>query len=143
MNPLISKVPYGMEKDFIPNALTATGPNMLVVAAHSPYKSLADTLAAARAKPGDITFGTSGPGNRSHLATEMLMRQGQVKMVNVPCTMNAAPGWPQKPASTPCGWPTTTSRPNRQPGQTATQTELASPGGHPKKIKRCGLGRSA
>ncbi len=84
VNPLISKVPYNMDKDFIPISLTATGPNILVVAASSPFRSLADILAAARAKPGEITFGTSGPGSMSHLSTEMLMRQAQVKMINVP-----------------------------------------------------------
>jgi tripartite-type tricarboxylate transporter receptor subunit TctC len=84
VNPLISKVPYSMEKDFIPIALTATGPNILVVPANSPHRSLADLLAAAKAKPGAISFGTSGAGSMSHLSTEMLMRQAQVKMVNVP-----------------------------------------------------------
>ena len=84
VNPLISKVPYNMDKDFIPVMLTATGPNILVVPANSPYRSLADLLAAARAKPGTISFGTSGPGSMSHLATELLMREGKVKMVNVP-----------------------------------------------------------
>ena len=84
VNPLISKVPYSMDRDFIPISLTATGPNILVVAANSPFKSLADILAAARAKPGDVTFGTSGPGSMSHLATELLMRQSQVKMAGVP-----------------------------------------------------------
>ena len=84
VNPLISKVPYNMERDFIPISLTATGPNILVVSASSPFRSLADILAAARAKPGDVTFGTSGPGSMSHLSTEMLMRQAQVKMANVP-----------------------------------------------------------
>ncbi len=84
VNPLISKVPYNMDRDFIPIALTATGPNILVVAANSPFRSVADILAAARAKPGDVTFGTSGPGSMSHLSTEMLMRQAQVRMTNVP-----------------------------------------------------------
>jgi tripartite-type tricarboxylate transporter receptor subunit TctC len=84
VNPLISKVPYNMEKDFIPIALTATGPNILVVHANSPFKSLADIIAAAKAKPGEVSFGTSGPGSMSHLATELLMRQAQVKMSNVP-----------------------------------------------------------
>ena len=84
VNPLISKVPYNMERDFIPVALTATGPNIMVVPVNSPFKSVADVVAAARAKPGFLTFGTSGPGSMSHLSTEMLMRQAQIKMVNVP-----------------------------------------------------------
>ena len=84
VNPLLSKLPYSMDKDFIPVALTATGPNILVVPANSPFRSLADLLTAARADPGKIAFGTSGPGSMSHLATEMLMRQSQAKMTNVP-----------------------------------------------------------
>jgi len=84
VNPLLSKVPYQMDKDFIPIALTATGPNIMVVPANSPYRSLAEVLVAARAKPGALSFGTSGPGSMSHLASELLMRQAQVKMVGVP-----------------------------------------------------------
>jgi tripartite-type tricarboxylate transporter receptor subunit TctC len=84
VNPLISKVPYSMDKDFIPVMLTATGPNIMVVPAASPYRTLADLLADSRAKPGTISFGTSGPGSMSHLSTELLMREAKVKMVNVP-----------------------------------------------------------
>ena len=80
VNPLLSKVPYNMEKDFTPVALTATGANILVVNANSPYKSLQDLLAAARAKPGVISFGTSGPGSMAHLGGEMIMREARVKM---------------------------------------------------------------
>ena len=84
VNPLISKVPYNMDKDFIAVALTATGPNILVVPAASPYKTLAELLAAARAKPGSINFATSGPGSMSHLAGELIMRQAGVKMAQIP-----------------------------------------------------------
>ena len=77
VNPLFSKVPYNMERDFLPVALTATGANILVVNANSPYKSLQDILAAARARPGVISFGTSGPGSMSHLSGELLMRQAR------------------------------------------------------------------
>jgi tripartite-type tricarboxylate transporter receptor subunit TctC len=80
VNPLITKVPYSMDKDFVPVALTATGPNILVVPANSPYKNLNDILAAARAKPGSLSFGTSGPGSMAHLGGEMIMRQARVKM---------------------------------------------------------------
>lgn len=80
VNPLISKVPYSMEKDFIPVSLTATGANILVVPANSPHRSLQDILNAARAKPGSLSFGTSGPGSMAHLGGEMIMRQARVKM---------------------------------------------------------------
>ncbi len=84
VNPLISKVPYSMARDFVPVALTATGPNILVVPINSPYRSLPDLIAAAKATPDTISFGTSGPGSMAHLATELLMRQAGLKMVNVP-----------------------------------------------------------
>jgi len=84
VNPLISKVPYSIDRDFIPVALTTTGPNILVVPANSPYKTLADLLAAARAKPGAINFATSGPGSLSHLAGELMMRQANIKMTHIP-----------------------------------------------------------
>jgi tripartite-type tricarboxylate transporter receptor subunit TctC len=84
VNPLMSKVTYNMDKDFIPIALTASGPNVLVVPANSPYKSLRDLLAAAKAKPNSLNFGTSGSGSMSHIATEMIMREANVKMVHVP-----------------------------------------------------------
>ena len=84
VNPLMSKVTYSMDKDFIPIALTASGPNVLVVPANSPYKSLRDLLAAAKAKPNSLNFGTSGSGSMSHIATEMIMREANLKMVHVP-----------------------------------------------------------
>jgi tripartite-type tricarboxylate transporter receptor subunit TctC len=84
VNPLISKVPYVMDKDFIAVALIATGPNILVVPASSPFKNLGDLIEAARAKPGSINFGTSGPGSMSHLGGEMIMRQANIKMVQIP-----------------------------------------------------------
>ena len=84
VNPLITKVPYNMDKDFIPVSLTAIGPNILVVPAASPYKTLAELLAAARAKPGILSFGTSGAGSMAHLGGELIMRQAQVKMIGVP-----------------------------------------------------------
>lgn len=84
VNPIIQKVPYSMEKDFIPVSLTATGPNILVVPHDSPYKTLAELVSAARAKPGAISFGTSGPGSMSHLSGELLIRQAGVKLVSVP-----------------------------------------------------------
>jgi tripartite-type tricarboxylate transporter receptor subunit TctC len=84
VNPLITKVPYSMEKDFIAVSLTATGPNILVVPAASPFKNLAELLAAAREKPNTLNFGTSGPGSMAHLGGELIMRQAGVKMIGVP-----------------------------------------------------------
>jgi tripartite-type tricarboxylate transporter receptor subunit TctC len=84
VNPLLTKLPYSMERDFIAVALTAVGPNILVVPAASPHKTLNDLLTAARTKPNSLSFGTSGPGSMSHLAGEMIMRQAGIKMIGVP-----------------------------------------------------------
>lgn len=84
VNPIIQKVPYSMEKDFMPVSLVATGPNILVVPAASPYKTLADLVNAARARPGAINYGTSGPGSMSQLSGQLLIRQAGIKLNEVP-----------------------------------------------------------
>ena len=84
VNPLLNKVPYNMDKDFIPVSLTTTGSNILVVPAASPFKTLGELTSAARAKPGTINFATSGPGSLSHLAAELMMRQANIKMAHIP-----------------------------------------------------------
>ena len=84
VNPLITKVPYDMERDFVPVSLIATGPNILVVPVASPYKTLQDLLAAARAKPGTVSFGTSGPGSMAHLGGELMMRQARISINHIP-----------------------------------------------------------
>jgi tripartite-type tricarboxylate transporter receptor subunit TctC len=84
VNPLLQKLSYNMEKDFTAVSLSATGPNILVVPANSPYKNVKDIIADAKANPGKISFGTSGPGSMSHLAAELMMRQAGIKMVAIP-----------------------------------------------------------
>jgi tripartite-type tricarboxylate transporter receptor subunit TctC len=83
VNPLLSKVPYDSLKDFAPVSLIATGPNILVVPASSPHRSLRDLIADARAKKGTYNFGTSGPGSMSHLAGELLKRAADIDMVAI------------------------------------------------------------
>src|SRR5690242_7886347 len=68
VNPLLTKVPYSVDKDFIPVALIATGPNVLVVNSAWQVKSFGEVLAYARANPGKLSYGTSGAGSISHLA---------------------------------------------------------------------------
>src|SRR6266852_9484431 len=72
INPLLSSVPYSIEKDFVAVSMISTGPNVLVVRADSPHKSLADIISFARENPGKLNYGTSGPGSISHLSSEML-----------------------------------------------------------------------
>jgi hypothetical protein len=84
VNPLINKVNFNMERDFIPVSLTTVGPSVLVVPENSPYKTLAELIAAAKSKPMTLNFATSGPGSISDIATELLMREANIKMVKVP-----------------------------------------------------------
>ena len=84
VNPLLSKVPYSVERDFIPVSLISTGPNILVVNANSPFKSLGEILAYARANPGKLNYGTSGPGSVSHLGAELFKNLTKANVVEVP-----------------------------------------------------------
>ena len=84
VNPLLSKVPYSMEKDFVPVSLISTGPNVLVVNAAWPVASLGEIVAYARANPARLSYGTSGPGSVSHLSSEMLKNLTKASMVEIP-----------------------------------------------------------
>jgi tripartite-type tricarboxylate transporter receptor subunit TctC len=84
-NPsLFKSLPYDSEKHFAPITLAALAPFMLLVHPSLPVKSVKDLLALARAKPGQLTFGSGGIGGPGHLAGEMLSTLGGVKMVHVP-----------------------------------------------------------
>jgi tripartite-type tricarboxylate transporter receptor subunit TctC len=80
----MSKLPFDTEKAFAPVMLLARGPNVLVVRADSPYKTVADVIAAARAKPGKLTFASQGNGTSAHLAGEMFTNLAKVQMTHVP-----------------------------------------------------------
>jgi tripartite-type tricarboxylate transporter receptor subunit TctC len=85
MNPSIyPKLPYDPFKDFVPVSVMLESPMMLVTSASSGFNSLADILAAARAKPGSVTYATAGTGSTSHVLTEMLAQQAGVKLLHVP-----------------------------------------------------------
>jgi tripartite-type tricarboxylate transporter receptor subunit TctC len=85
MNPSIyPKLPYDVFKDFIPVSILLESPMLLVTSASSPFNSLADILAAAKAKPGQLTYATAGTGSTSHVLTEMLAQQAGIKLLHVP-----------------------------------------------------------
>ena len=85
INPtLYPKLPYDPVKDLTPVSLVASAPMAVVVAADSPYKTLADLVAGARAKPTAINFATSGNGTVAHLAMEQFQAVAGVKMTHVP-----------------------------------------------------------
>lgn len=81
---LYAKLPYDPMKDLTPVSLVASAPLVIVVAADSPYKTLADIVAASKAKPGFLNYATSGNGTVAHLATESFQKAADVKLTHVP-----------------------------------------------------------
>jgi tripartite-type tricarboxylate transporter receptor subunit TctC len=85
INPaLFPKMPFDPLKDFAPVALVAAQPVVLVVRADAPFKTLADVVAAAKAKPSKLTQALAGNGTVGHLAGELLTRRAAIKLTNVP-----------------------------------------------------------
>ena len=75
---------YDAVKGFKPVALLARGPLLVTVATDSPYKSIGELVAAARANPGKLNYGTSGAGSINHFATELFVDAADIKMTHVP-----------------------------------------------------------
>jgi tripartite-type tricarboxylate transporter receptor subunit TctC len=84
-NPfLYPKLPYDTFKDFTPISLLASSPNILLVRADSPFKTLADVIAQAKAKPGSLSLAHAGNGTSTHLAGELLKSLAKVDIAAIP-----------------------------------------------------------
>ena len=78
-NPfLYPRIPYDTFKDFTPISLLASSANILLVRADSPFRTLGDMIAQARAKPGSLSFGHAGNGTSTHLAGELLKNLARI-----------------------------------------------------------------
>ncbi|MFJ1299226.1 Bug family tripartite tricarboxylate transporter substrate binding protein [Pseudomonadota bacterium AL_CKDN230030165-1A_HGKHYDSX7] len=85
INPSLYKsMPYDTVRDITPLAVIGTTPLVVVVAENSPYRDIKALLAAARAQPGRINYGSSGTGSVLHLAGELLKSKAGVDMVHIP-----------------------------------------------------------
>jgi tripartite-type tricarboxylate transporter receptor subunit TctC len=85
VNPsLIPNLPFDSRKDLEPVALIGTAPNVLATHPSRPWKSLADVIAAARAKPDSISYATIGAGSLGHLTMVLLGQRAGAKFVHVP-----------------------------------------------------------
>jgi len=84
VNPLLSKVPYDIQRDFVAISLISTGPNILVVNPSVPAKSLGELTEHAKASAGKLNYGTSGPGSISHLTGAMYLNITGIKATEVP-----------------------------------------------------------
>lgn len=81
---LYSKVTYDPIKDFDPISLVALAPNILVVHPSVPAKSVAELIALAKAKPGQLQYASAGSGSTPHLAAELFKTMAHVDIVHVP-----------------------------------------------------------
>ncbi len=77
-------MPYDTLRDLAPLTLAVTVPEPVVVPSSLPYRTLADLLAAARAQPGRLNYGSTGPGSMPHLAGELIRLTAGVEITHVP-----------------------------------------------------------
>ena len=81
---IYAKLAYNPEKDFVPVTNVVSGPQVLVVPASSPFKTVQALIDAARKEPGKYTFGHAGIGSQVHLAAENFVYQAKLDAVSVP-----------------------------------------------------------
>jgi tripartite-type tricarboxylate transporter receptor subunit TctC len=81
---LQGKLPYDPAHDLVPVALVGDTPMTLAVRTESPYKTLADVLRDAKAKPGQVTYASTGNGTVSHLTGALLAQASGVNLLHVP-----------------------------------------------------------
>ncbi len=81
---LYKNIPFSLEKDFDPVAMLFRAYFFVVVPSDSPWKNVADLVAAAKAKPGDVTYGSWAVGSPGHLGAAMLEAATGTQMVHVP-----------------------------------------------------------
>ncbi len=85
VNPFIyPKLPYDTAGDFVPVALLATVPSLLVVSPDVPAESVTELVALARSRPDELTYASSGIGSTSHVSVALLQSMTGTKLVHVP-----------------------------------------------------------
>lgn len=89
-NVSLMKMSFDPRRDLAAVAGIAGLPNVMIVSKDSPYKSLADVVAAGKAKPQSLSYGSSGPGSGSHLASELFRAASGTPMLHVPYKGSAA-----------------------------------------------------
>jgi len=82
--PHLIKAPYDAIKDLEPITIVVQAPNVLVVPAASPFKTLADVMVHVKANPNKMTFASSGNGSSDHLTAELFWQQTGTTGIHVP-----------------------------------------------------------
>ena len=81
---LYKNVPFDTLRDFAPVSVFSESQNIMVTGAAKPYRSAAEVVAAARARPGALTYGSAGSGSTQHLAAELFKLQTGTDILHVP-----------------------------------------------------------
>src|SRR3954452_9559279 len=85
INPaMVKEMPYDVERDFAPMAAVSDAPLVLAVHGASPYKSVADVIAAAKAQPGRLSVGTPGNGSVNQIVLEWMALNTDTKFQHIP-----------------------------------------------------------
>jgi tripartite-type tricarboxylate transporter receptor subunit TctC len=84
INPLLYKLDYDVQRDFAPVSLIMSLPQLLAANPATPYKSVQDVIAAAKAQPGRLSFASAGNGTPSHIAGELLKLKTGADLLHVP-----------------------------------------------------------
>jgi tripartite-type tricarboxylate transporter receptor subunit TctC len=85
VNPaLFAEIPYELERDFAPITMVSDAPMLYLANAKAPFNTFQELIAAAKAKPGSITFGSAGNGSINHLAGEWLAQAAGIQLLHVP-----------------------------------------------------------
>jgi tripartite-type tricarboxylate transporter receptor subunit TctC len=85
VNPaLFDNVPYELERDFVAITMVSDAPMLYLANAQAPFNNFRELVAAAKAKPGSITFGSAGNGSINHLAGEWLAQAAGIQLLHVP-----------------------------------------------------------
>ncbi|MEI7568625.1 MAG: tripartite tricarboxylate transporter substrate binding protein [Alcaligenaceae bacterium] len=81
---LYPKLPYDTRKDFAPVSLVATLPLLVAAPLSSPFNTIPELIAYAKANPDKLSYASAGNGNTSHLSVELFKTQTDTKMIHIP-----------------------------------------------------------
>ncbi len=84
INPLLYKLSFDVEKDFLSVSTVASLPQLIAANTASPYKTMQDVVTQAKAQPGKVAFASVGAGTPSHIAGELLNLRAGIKLLHVP-----------------------------------------------------------
>ena len=84
INPLLYRLRYDVERDFVPVSLLVSVPQLIAASLNAPAKTLRELVAAAKERPGTYAYASPGSGTPGHIAAELLKQRTGINIVHVP-----------------------------------------------------------